>query len=55
MSRKGKVSNAAMVSRTNLRAQGQPLSSLEYQHVDCIFYRPLLWPSVSKQEKRSCG
>jgi hypothetical protein len=55
MSGKGKASNAAMVSRTDLRAQGQPLSSLEYQYADCIFRRPLFWPSVSKQEKSSCG
>lgn len=55
MNRKGRVSNAAMVSRTDLRAQRQPLSSLEYQHADCVFHRPIFWPSVSKQEKKSCG
>jgi len=55
MNRKERISNAAMVSRTDLRAQGQPLSSVEYQHVDCIFHRPLFRPSVSTQEKRSCG
>jgi hypothetical protein len=55
MNRKERISNAAMVSRADLRAQGQPLSSVEHQHVDCIFHRPLFRPSVSKQEKRSCG
>jgi hypothetical protein len=55
MNRKGRITNAAMVSSADLRAQGQPLSSVEYQHVDCIFYRSLFRPSVQKQEKRSCG
>ena len=46
MSRKGSVSNAAMVSRTDLRAEGQPLSSVEYQYADRVFHRPIFWPSV---------
>jgi hypothetical protein len=46
MNQKGSVSNAAMVPRTDLRAQGQPLSSMEYQHADRVFHRPIFWPSV---------
>ena len=48
MSLKGGSSNAAMVSRADLRAKGQPLSSLEYQHTHWIFYREVLRPAIPK-------
>ena len=56
MNRKGDERNVAMPSRPDLRAEGQPLPSFEYQHSYCIFHRQILRPFISEAgEEKSCG
>lgn len=55
MNKKGGPTNAAMVQRPELRAQGQQFLTMEPDHIGWISGWQILGTSVSTLEEKRCG